>query len=279
MQAMDKEHEINTTVNNDTLTTAFVGETQKSKREVEETVTKAVDGSFEEPQRITVLENQAEQRSDTMATALAIKDATLPASVKTSTAESQPKEAKLTGSDAKESVETSSDVRREGAPDSKELDEKKSKRPSVIELKDKSDLFKQIIDVALAIEKTVEENKKLRAKNKELSEDRKKIQDEKVSLSEQLKDEKKTTSEQATEIQRLQQEVAQRDEVVDIVKADKNESAQEFKNALAAALRMYFVDYCDLKNEPMSEDVGLAFADTLEGIFKVLNKNGIEIQK
>lgn len=158
-------------------------------------------------------------------------------------------------------------------------EEKKIRRPSVIELKDKSDLFKQVIDVALTCEKITDDNKRLRTRNKELTEEKKKLQDEMTALGELLREGQKVCKEKEAEILKLQQDVAHRDEVVDIIKADKSESAQEFKNALAAALRTFYVDYCELKEVSTLDEVGLAFVDTLDGIFKTLSKNGIDIQK
>ena len=64
---------------------------------------------------------------------------------------------------------------------------------------------------------------------------------------------------------------------INIVKADKDESSQEFKNALAASLRICLQDFKELKDLEMSDAVGYAAIDTLENVFKILGKNGISI--
>ena len=115
------------------------------------------------------------------------------------------------------------------------------------------------------------------------------LKDERDKLSVQLKEEKKKLKEnlgytellcqkKQKERERLNSEVDHRNEVIDIVKADKNESAQEFKNALGVSLKSYMQDYEELKTMDMSDDVGYAIIDTLEGVFKTLEKNGIHIE-
>ena len=145
-------------------------------------------------------------------------------------------------------------------------------RPDSVSLKDKSEQFKRIIDIALEYERVEEERNRLKVKNKDLSEECKK-------LSENLNESKKLCDDRRNEISELQSELSHRNEVIDIVKADKNESAQEYKNALAAALKTFYADYSELKAMEMSDEVGAAMADTLEDVFKVLEKNGITVTK
>ena len=157
-----------------------------------------------------------------------------------------------------------------------EKEEKQEKivktRPDSVSLKDKSEQFKKIIDIALEYERVEEERNRLKVKNKDLSEECKK-------LSENLYESKKLCDDRMNEISELQTELSHRNEVIDIVKADKNESAQEYKNALAAALKTFYADYSELKAMEMSDEVGAAMADTLEDVFKVLEKNGITVTK
>lgn len=157
--------------------------------------------------------------------------------------------------------------------------EKKEKRPSRIDLKDKSEQFKKIIDIAIAYEKVEEEKKKLKEKNKTLTDLNKELQEDKESLKGNLAAIELLCKKKQEEIDGLKSEVAQRNEVIGIVKADKTESAQEFKNALAASLRSFYVDFEELKSMDMSEDVGYAIVETLDNVFKALDKNGIHIQK
>jgi len=160
------------------------------------------------------------------------------------------------------------------------VDEKetKEKRPSRIELKGKSEQFKKIIDLALAFESIEEDRKKLKDKNINLSNEIKNLKEEKKKLKENLGSTELLCQKKQKEIERLNSEVDHRNEVIDIVKADKNESAQEFKNALGVSLKSYMQDYEELKTMDMSDDVGYAIIDTLEGVFKTLEKNGIHIE-
>ena len=156
--------------------------------------------------------------------------------------------------------------------------EKKDKRPSRIDLKDKSEQFKKIIDVALAYEKMEGEKNKLKEKSKALGDTNRELKEENESLKGNLEATELLCKKKQQEINELKFDVAHRNEVIDIVKADKSESEQEFKNALAASLKTYMQDYMQLKALPMSDDVGYAIIETLESVFKVLDKNGIHIQ-
>lgn len=150
--------------------------------------------------------------------------------------------------------------------------EEKKKRPASVSLKDKSEQFKLIIDIALEYEKLEEEHKKLKSENKILTENCK-------NLTESLKESEKLCADRLAEIEHLQSDVAHRNEVIDIVKADKSESSQEYKNALAAALKIFHSDFMELKTMEMTADVGAAMADTLESVFEILEKNGIAVSK
>lgn len=152
-----------------------------------------------------------------------------------------------------------------------EAGDKHSKLPVSVSLKDKSEQFKKLIDIALSIEKVIDESGKLRKKNKELI-------DEKSELKKSLDESKSLCTQKQNEIDKLKTEVEHREEVINIVKADKSESAQEFKNALGAALKTYRTDFEELKGMEMSNDVGLAIIETMDGVFKVLEKNGIIIK-
>ena len=157
--------------------------------------------------------------------------------------------------------------------------ETKDKKATSISMKDKSEQFKKIIDIALSFEKLEEDNKKLKTKNKDLEEKRKESSKEKNELQIELNKWIQQCGEKQNNINELKAEIEHRNEVIDIVKADKSESDQEYKNALGAALKSSYVDFCELKEMPMSVEVGDAIADTLDNVFKILEKNGITIRK
>lgn len=163
------------------------------------------------------------------------------------------------------------DVKQDIASSDATAEEKQDKRPASISLKDKSEQFKKIIDVALAFEKVEIERNRLKRKNKELTE-------EKAELKREIEEVTVKFAEKQEEIDKLKADVEHRNEVINIVKADKTESAQEFKNALGASLKSFHTDFEELKAMEMSNDVGLAIVDTLENVFKVLEKNGITIK-
>ncbi len=151
-------------------------------------------------------------------------------------------------------------------------DKKEKKQLTSVSLKDRSEEFMTIIEAALKFEKISRERNNLKSKNKELSDDCK-------NLSKCLAEKEKENEKQAEEISHLKTDVEHRNEVIDIVKADKSEAAQEYKNALAASLKTYYEDYLELKEMEMSADVGEAMSVTLEGVFGLLEKNGIVIGK
>ena len=158
-----------------------------------------------------------------------------------------------------------------------EPEEKKERRPALIELKDKSDAFKKIIDIALAYERLENERKKLKATIKIQGDKNAELEEERESLKRNLETTELLCKKKQLDIERLQADIEHRNEVINIVKADKDESSQEFKNALAASLRICMQDFKELKELEMSDDVGYAAIDTLENVFKILGKNGISI--
>lgn len=176
-------------------------------------------------------------------------------------------------------VATEAELEKQEQSVKKSTKEKKDTRPSSISLSDKSELFKQIIDIALSCEKVENDKKKLKEKNKILLDENTVLKDERDSLKGNLEATELLCKSKQQEIDNLKQDVAHRDDVIGIVKADKDESAQEFKNALAASLRTFMVDYKELVSMEMSSDVGYALAETLDGVFKVLAKNGINAEK
>lgn len=52
---------------------------------------------------------------------------------------------------------------------------------------------------------------------------------------------------------------------------------QEHNNFLSNALRPYFQDFQELKAMEQTQEVTLAMVDTMESIFKVLKRNGINL--
>ena len=185
-------------------------------------------------------------------------------------------------------IETANEV---PASDSQKAPSKKNAKPEVIELKGKSNQFKKIIDIALAFEKMEITLEKQRVYSEGLKKDYDDLQKTREDLEADLKKYQNLSKQKQAEIDQLNElleqknaeiehlnaDVSQRDEVIDIVKADKNESSQEYKNSLAANLKSFHNDFVELKEMGMSEDIGLAMMDTLDEVFKVLEKNGIAI--
>lgn len=156
-----------------------------------------------------------------------------------------------------------------------EPESKKEKRPSFIEIKDKSDVFKKIIDIALAYEKLENEQKELKKRIKLQSDEIAELKEERDSFKRNLEATELLCQKKQLDIDNLRADIEHRNEVIDIVKADKVESSQEFKNALAASLRTFMQDFNELKGLDMNDDVGYAVIETLENVFKTLDKNGI----
>jgi len=136
---------------------------------------------------------------------------------------------------------------------------------------------KSIIDIAISCEKLESDRKKLKNKVKRLTEEIKDLKEAKEELKGQLEAIELLSQKRQEENEQLQEDINHRNEVIQIQKADKVESAQEFKNALGASLKSYMQDFGELKSMDMSDEVGYAISDTLEGVFKILSKNGINI--
>ena len=167
----------------------------------------------------------------------------------------------------------------------------KDDEATTISLKDRSELFNRILDIALTCEKLESDNKKLESSKKRLTAERKKLKEENSELNDlcgKLKEERTALIQQLKEwetryqsklekIDQLQAEIAQRNEVITIVKADKDESAMEYKNALAASIKTSYTDFVELKGLGTKDDIALALIDTLENVFKTLDSNGIKM--
>lgn len=66
------------------------------------------------------------------------------------------------------------------------------------------------------------------------------------------------------------------EDIISILKSDKEQSMQEYKNALSASLRIYKEDFLELSQMENSEDVQIALIDTMNNIFRVLEKYGVK---
>lgn len=67
----------------------------------------------------------------------------------------------------------------------------------------------------------------------------------------------------------------QMQDVINVVKADAEQSAIEYKNKIGANLKMYVQDFEELRTMP-TDEVGQALKDTMAAMLKVLEKAGIK---
>ena len=151
-------------------------------------------------------------------------------------------------------------------------------RPLSIDLYGKSEQFKKIIDVALAYEEVEQMTAKLRKENAELTRMVRKLKEENELLEENSKALMVVNQKNETEIQRLTQELKNCDLHIDVLKSDKIESSKEFKNALAASLKIYYEDFKELKSEKMDKEIGQAIVETFDEVIRILGKNGINMK-
>lgn len=175
------------------------------------------------------------------------------------------------------------------AVESKENQEKDVKELSsdtnIICLDNRSDQFKAIIEFALKYENLEEERRQLNSKVKKLSDNFKKISEENKFLTEtnkelsaNLEESKELCAERLEEINSLKMEIDDKNEVINIVRADRTESAQEYKNSLGAALKTFHNDYMDMKDSPMNNDIGTGMSYMLGEVFRILDANGIVLK-
>lgn len=175
------------------------------------------------------------------------------------------------------------------AVESKENQEKDVKELSsdanFICLDNRSNQFKAIIEFALKYENLEEERRKLKSQLKKLSDNFKKISEENKFLTEtnkelsaNLEESKELCAERLEEINLLKMEIDDKNEVINIVRADRTESAQEYKNSLGAALKTFHNDYMDMKDSPMNNDIGTGMSYMLGEVFRILDANGIVLK-
>ena len=158
--------------------------------------------------------------------------------------------------------------------------------PEAITLINKSERFIKIIEGALELEKIEESLKKARKKNKDFAKECKKHLeeiDQLKALCEEKDNEISILKNKLDELKEknidLKEKINNQTEVIGIVTADKAESEQEYKNSLAAMLKMYYIDYIELKNEKMTVEIGEAMTDTLKAVFDTLERNDIHMSK
>ena len=158
-----------------------------------------------------------------------------------------------------------------------------------ISLNNKSDQFKAIVEFALKFEKLEEEQKKLKNRVNKLTEkcktleadckkkleENKKLTDTCKDLNASLDKSEALCAKRLEEINKLHSEIEHRNEVINVQRADRTESAQEYKNSLVAALKPFHNDYIQMKAMPMDLNIGEGMIETLERVFETLGEKGI----
>lgn len=184
------------------------------------------------------------------------------------------------------------------AADQEKTNEEKMDDSKQVSLEGRSQLFIEIIKIAesydklekqidtlkLKVKNLEERNKELNKKqnnlaseNSGLNSEIKRLSEDKRMLSQQLNELEIDYKTKLEEISQLQTDVANRNEAIDIVKANKNESEVEYKNALAAELKAFYVDFTELKEMGTTDEIANALIDTFEEVIKVLRKNDINL--
>ena len=57
----------------------------------------------------------------------------------------------------------------------------------------------------------------------------------------------------------------------------QTENVIEEKNRIASALKTEYTDFMQSLDKPMTEDLFLNYKDSIENIFKILKRNGIDV--
>lgn len=74
------------------------------------------------------------------------------------------------------------------------------------------------------------------------------------------------------------QEIAQRIELIDMLRRDRSKQSDESQKRIASKLRSYYADYVDAQGLEMSVDLGENMRDQLGDVFKILMSAGISVK-
>ena len=68
------------------------------------------------------------------------------------------------------------------------------------------------------------------------------------------------------------------EKAVSIIQADEARKTQEFKNRLASSLKTDYKDLMSVQDSTMTIELGECMRDQLFEIFRILEKNGIDVK-
>lgn len=80
------------------------------------------------------------------------------------------------------------------------------------------------------------------------------------------------------EIAAKDQEIAQRIELIEMLRRDRSKQSDESQKRIASKLRSYYADYIDAQELEMSVDLGENMRDQLGEVFKILMSAGISVK-
>lgn len=125
------------------------------------------------------------------------------------------------------------------------------------------------------------ESNKITMENKlrKSEDDLKEMANQKELLDQEALSLKSQSAKQERRIEELNSDIQKRDAVLSIFASDKENSRKEQLNAIASKLRAEYQDFKDAGDMEMTLDLGENMRQQLSLVFKILAKNGIDIER
>lgn len=101
---------------------------------------------------------------------------------------------------------------------------------------------------------------------------------EKSKISIELSDLRCVLAEKESEIAKILAEIEKQNSVLSVFTADKQSAQNEQLNAIASKLKAEYLDFKDALNIEMTVDLGENLRHQINAIFKILAKNGIDVE-
>lgn len=140
-------------------------------------------------------------------------------------------------------------------------------------LKKKNDLLKNECEGYVAKnELVIKENENLRVSLIKQTSQIEELHQEKLSLKIEI-------DEKNNQISKMNEDIKKRNAVLSVYETDKKNSQMEQLNAIASKLKVEYIDFLDATEMEMTVDLGENMRQQLYSIFKILMKNGVDLER
>lgn len=145
--------------------------------------------------------------------------------------------------------------------------------------KETNTLKKKLTNSSGEVESLKKEIEKLTEKLAEKNSQYELLATEKSKINYDLSSVRHELKEKETLISKLSAEIEKQNSVLSVFKTDKESAQSEQLNAIASRLKAEYMDYKDAIDMDMTVDLGENLRQQIQSIFKILAKNGIDVER